>query len=154
LFLAVGVYLSRLQHHPVLTISITSRRCYRRLQALKGRLSKKGKMPSRKAHKLTQYKECKAAGLTEEACYKKVRCVVMSCAWLALVFMCGVGFVVLLVLLLVLLLLLLYIVVMVYLLFLLLIITQISALMDEFFGLRSFMWPTFAGNGFDLQSPK
>lgn len=68
------------------------------LQALKGRLSRNGKLPSRKAHKLTQYKECKALGLAEEACYKKI-----------------------------------------------------STLLDEFFGLRSFMWPTFAANGFDFK---
>eukprot|EP01032_Pedospumella_encystans_P023735 gene23735-26858_t len=31
---------------------------------------------------------------------------------------------------------------------------KISTLMDEFFGLRSFMWPTFAGNGFDFTPAK
>lgn len=41
-------------------------------QALKGRLSKSGKVPSRKSHKLTQYKECKALDLTEQQCYLKV----------------------------------------------------------------------------------
>ena len=47
------------------------------MQALKGRLARSGKMPSRKAHKLTQYRECKALGLAEEECYKKV--VLYSC---------------------------------------------------------------------------
>jgi hypothetical protein len=41
-------------------------------QVLKGRLSKSGKLPSRKAHKLTQYNECKTHNLAEEVCYKKV----------------------------------------------------------------------------------
>ena len=68
------------------------------LQALKNRLSKKGKVPSRKAHKLTQYSECKAHNLGEEACYNKI-----------------------------------------------------STLLDGFFDLRKFMWPTFAANGFDFK---
>jgi hypothetical protein len=46
--------------------------CVLVVQELKNRLSKKGRLPSRKAHKLTQYKECKDAGLSEEGCYKKV----------------------------------------------------------------------------------
>lgn len=85
-------------------------------------------MPSRKAHKLTQYKECKAAGLDEEACYKKVSCTykwIIHHAWVSSLYAVT---------------LVLYI--------------QISMMMDEFFGLRSFMWPTFAGNGFDFQPPK
>lgn len=41
-------------------------------EALRKRLSKKGRMPSRKAHKLTQYAECKDAGLTEQPCYQHV----------------------------------------------------------------------------------
>jgi hypothetical protein len=42
--------------------------------ALAKRLTKKGKYPSRKSHKLTQYKECKDAGLgnDEKKCYQKV----------------------------------------------------------------------------------
>ena len=41
-------------------------------EALKRRLSKRGRMPARKAHKLTQYAECKDAGLGEQACYHHV----------------------------------------------------------------------------------
>lgn len=66
-------------------------------EALRKRLSKKGRMPSRKAHKLTQYAECKDAGLTEQPCYQHV-----------------------------------------------------SALLDDFFLERRFMWPTFANSGLDF----
>jgi hypothetical protein len=37
---------------------------------LKKRLTKNGKIPSRKAHKLNKYKECR--GLDDDVCYKKV----------------------------------------------------------------------------------
>jgi hypothetical protein len=64
---------------------------------LKSRLNKQGKLVSRKAHKLTQYHDCKEAGLQDVAsCYKAV-----------------------------------------------------SNLADKFFKDRAYMWPTFAGNGFD-----
>ncbi len=72
------------------------------LQLLKKRLSKNSKAPSRKAHKLTQFAECKpAAGpaLSEAQCYQRV-----------------------------------------------------DALMERFLADRRFMWPTFAGNGFDHNS--
>eukprot|EP01033_Poteriospumella_lacustris_P003203 gene3203-2356_t len=39
--------------------------------ALKQRLTKSGKVPSRKPHKLDQFEECKLAGLTGTACYQK-----------------------------------------------------------------------------------
>lgn len=45
--------------------------------ALTKRLSKKGKMPSRKAHKLTQYRQCKDSHLSEAACYQKVRSLIV-----------------------------------------------------------------------------
>jgi len=62
---------------------------------LKQRLGKPGKLPSRKAHKLDQYEECKSEKLTGAGCYQKVHKIV-----------------------------------------------------DSFFIDRSFMWPTFAGDGF------
>lgn len=65
-------------------------------QVLSSRLTgrpEKEKLPARKKHKLTQYKECK--GLSEAVCYAKV-----------------------------------------------------ESLMDTFLLDRSFLWPTFAGNGF------
>ena len=66
---------------------------------LKERLSKQAKRPSRKAHKLTQYQECAASGISDEKkCY-----------------------------------------------------TKIVTLLDDFFNTRRFMWPTFAGNGFDFE---
>lgn len=43
------------------------------LSVLESRLAKKGKFPSRKPHKLTQYSECKAFNLPEDKCYQKVR---------------------------------------------------------------------------------
>jgi hypothetical protein len=64
-------------------------------QQLSKRLVKPGKAPKRKAHKLTQFKEC--GGLSHEACYKKV-----------------------------------------------------ETMLNTFFDMRDFMWPTFAGNGFDF----
>ena len=44
----------------------------RERDALARRLSKKGRMPARKEHKLTQYAECKDAGLGENPCYQHV----------------------------------------------------------------------------------
>lgn len=47
-------------------------------EALRQRLGKNGKAPSRKAHKLTQYSECRAQpggggkALAEDECYRKV----------------------------------------------------------------------------------
>eukprot|EP01036_Dinobryon_divergens_P031037 gene31037-40374_t len=64
-------------------------------EVLRKRLSKKGKLPSRKAHKLSKYKDC--IGMDEYSCYVKIQ-----------------------------------------------------KLLDEFLTARKFMWPTFAGNGFDL----
>lgn len=66
-----------------------------RKKALEKRLTKKGKLPSRKAHDITRIQECK--GLEKDACYSKY-----------------------------------------------------LKILDEFFHARSFMWPTFAGNGFDM----
>ena len=43
------------------------------LQVVKKRLTKNGKVPSRKAHKLTQYAECRGVPGGEEACYNKVQ---------------------------------------------------------------------------------
>lgn len=63
------------------------------------RLTKKGKFPSRKKHKLTQYEECKAAGLESN---------LDECS------------------------------------------NMITAKLENFFRDRSFMWPTFAANGFDF----
>lgn len=65
---------------------------------LKTRLSKKGKLPYRKMHKLTQFQECKSQGLNEAVCYNKV-----------------------------------------------------LNILETFFLDRAFMWPTFAGNGFDFR---
>ena len=42
-------------------------------EILNTRLSKKGRLPPRKAHKLTQYAECQQARLSEEDCYNMVR---------------------------------------------------------------------------------
>ena len=68
-------------------------------EELTRRLSKRGKFPSRKEHKLTQYKECQTAGLGNG---------LKECSQL------------------------------------------ITNLLDRFFQERNFMWPTFAGNGFDF----
>lgn len=54
-------------------------------------------MPSRKAHKLDQYQECKDENISGEECYEKIH-----------------------------------------------------QLVDSFIHQRNFMWPTFAGNGFDV----
>lgn len=43
------------------------------VKVLNTRLSKKGKIPSRKVHKLTQYSECNSLKLDEVQCYQKVR---------------------------------------------------------------------------------
>jgi hypothetical protein len=67
--------------------------------ALASRLSKKGKFPPRKQHKLTQFNECKAAGFGSSN---------VDCS------------------------------------------NHITKLLDRFFEDRKFMWPTFAGNGFDF----
>ena len=69
-------------------------------ETLKSRLQKKGKFPHRKVHKLTQFKHCKDAGLSnnDQACSAKI-----------------------------------------------------TSLLDTFFRDRAFMWPTFAGNGFDFK---
>jgi hypothetical protein len=90
------------------------------LQALKSRLSKTGKLPSRKSHKLTQYKECKELNLSEQQCYQKVTFTTHRTT----AFIDDTLFV------------------------------QISNMLDEFFRLRSYMWPTFAGNGFDISHAK
>ena len=67
--------------------------------ALLSRLSKKGKFPSRKPHKLTQFRQCKELNINDEAaCYK-----------------------------------------------------HIESMVDNFLVDREFMWPTFAGNGFDYK---
>ena len=42
-------------------------------QVLKQRLSKDGRLPSRKAHKLDQYAECKNENRVGKDCYEKVR---------------------------------------------------------------------------------
>ena len=66
---------------------------------LKKRLSNKGKSPSRKIHKLTQFRECKKAGLGSN---------LIECSNL------------------------------------------IMNILERFLFERKFMWPTFAGNGFDF----
>jgi len=68
--------------------------------ALKTRLSKKGKLPPRKVHKLTQFRQCKGNSVqgSAEACSKKI-----------------------------------------------------SRMLDTFFRDRAYMWPTFAGNGYDFK---
>jgi len=68
-------------------------------KALKQRLSKEGKIPSRKPHKLDQYSECKEEGKTGVECYNKVHKII-----------------------------------------------------NDFLLHRNFMWPTFAANGFDVES--
>ena len=62
-------------------------------------LSNKGKSPSRKIHKLTQFRECKKAGLGSK---------LLECSNL------------------------------------------IMNILERFLFERKFMWPTFAGNGFDF----
>lgn len=42
------------------------------LQVVRRRLTKNGKVPSRKAHKLTQYAECKRGALSEQECYAQM----------------------------------------------------------------------------------
>ena len=66
---------------------------------LKKRLSNKGKSPSRKIHKLTQFSECKKAGMGSN---------LLECSNL------------------------------------------IMSILERFLFERKFMWPTFAGNGFDF----
>ena len=67
---------------------------------LKTRLSKKGKLPPRKVHKLTQFRQCKGNSVqgSAEACSQKI-----------------------------------------------------SRMLDTFFRDRAYMWPTFAGNGYDFK---
>jgi hypothetical protein len=97
---------------------------------MKRRFDKKGKLPDRKAHKLTQFKECKSSTASNEsevnqqACYEKVRGV-SAASWDGIA----------------------YIYILVNLVWILYI--QVSNILEEFFHARSFMWPTFAGNGFD-----
>eukprot|EP01041_Mallomonas_annulata_P002281 gene2281-4439_t len=72
------------------------------IKVLSSRLStpshkQKPAVPSRKKHKLTQYKECKERGLDSEGCYQ-----------------------------------------------------QVLKLLETFFYDRAFLWPTFAGNGFEF----
>ena len=69
-------------------------------KVLAQRLSKGGKLPHRKVHKLTQYSDCNKANgvkLSEQACYK-----------------------------------------------------MLNDKFDNFFLDRNFMWPTFAGNGYNF----
>lgn len=98
-------------------------------QALKERLAgRQGRRVRRKAHTLTQYRECE--GLAEDVCYKKVIIVFFfpfyrfNCAYLA----CDHDF----------------------LLYSIFIYEQVLSVMEGFFQPRAFMWPTFAANGFNL----
>jgi hypothetical protein len=43
-------------------------------KAMKQRLTKQGKLPSRKPHKLDQFEECKSEQLVGQECYEKVTC--------------------------------------------------------------------------------
>jgi len=59
--------------------------------------AKKKAPPARKKHKLSQFEECKSAGLSGDICYEKI-----------------------------------------------------TSILESFFVDRAFLWPTFAGNGFDF----